>query len=62
MSLESEIDSYLKSGATKCWNEFMEEIATEENKDYRRGFKAGLLCAHLHIKSQIHNLITTEHE
>ncbi len=53
MSLETEIKDFLQDGASKCWEEFMVEIDTDENKDYRRGFKAGLLCSHLYIKSKI---------
>lgn len=56
MSLQKDIDYFLCKGASECWDKFMLELDTEENKDYRRGFKAGLLCAHLFIKSEIGNI------
>ena len=56
MSVQSEIEHFLRKGSAECWDKFMEEINTDENKDYRRGFKAGLLCSHLYIKSQIGNI------
>ncbi len=56
MSLQNDVEYFLKQGASECWTEFMKEIDTEENKDYRRGFKAGLLCSHLYIKSQVSNI------
>lgn len=56
MSLQNDIDHFLSKGASECWDKFMLELDTEENKDYRRGFKAGLLYAHLFIKSQIGNI------
>ena len=35
---------------------FHEELSTDENKDYRRGFRAGVLFAHLQIKSDLGNI------
>ena len=53
MAFQNEVDWFLEKGTKECWDEFMTEINTDENKDYRRGFKAGLLCSHLYIKSHI---------
>lgn len=50
---KKDIEHFLDKGTKECWEEFMVEINTDENKDYRRGFKAGLLCSHLYIKSHI---------
>ena len=35
---------------------FHDELSTDENKDYRRGFRAGVLFAFLQIKSDIGNM------
>ncbi len=56
MKLQNDIDLFLRQGTDKCWTEFMRELSTDENQDYRRGFKAGLLVAHLYIKSQIRSI------
>ena len=53
MNFQSEMERFLERGTKEIWDEFMAEINTDENKDYKRGFKAGLLCSHLYIKSHI---------
>lgn len=53
MSFQIELEKFMDKGTKECWDEFMVEINTDENKDYRRGFKAGLLCSHLYIKSHL---------
>lgn len=35
------------------WEEFGKELDTSENRDYSRGFKAGILCATLNLKSEL---------
>lgn len=42
-------DSYLDI----AWRNFREELQMPENADYRRGFRAGILCATLQLKSEI---------
>jgi len=57
-----ELDEYLDAHITHAREVFDAELSTDENKDYRRGFRAGLLVAYLHIKSNIRDLddATTE--
>lgn len=35
---------------------FHDELSSDENKDYRRGYRAGVLFAFLQIKSDIGNM------
>lgn len=56
MSSKNELERFLDQETKECWDEFMSEINTDENKDYRRGFKAGLLCSHLYVKSHLSKL------
>ena len=35
---------------------FHDELSSDENKDYRRGFRAGVLFSFLQIKSDIGNI------
>jgi len=37
-------------------DDFEQEISTDENADYRRGFRAGVLFSYLHMKSQLKDL------
>ena len=57
-----EIEQYLYSSAKTAMDNFNREISTDENKDYRRGFLAGVLFSFLQAKSNIGNLdnATTE--
>lgn len=50
------IETYIDSQVNKARKIFDEELSTDENKDYRRGFRAGLLVAYLQLKSNIGNL------
>lgn len=52
----NEIEEYLDTNAQLAMDQFNKEISTDENRDYRRGFRAGVLFAYLHIKSNIGNL------
>jgi len=52
----AEIDEYLVANIVDANETFHLEISTDENKDYRRGFYAGVLFAYLHTKANIGNL------
>ena len=39
------------------WKDFLAELESDENKDYRRGFKAGILCSHLQLKADLKEYI-----
>lgn len=48
-----DIDQYLSAQSELAYEAFNDELTTDENKDYRRGFRAGVLFAFLDIKSHI---------
>lgn len=50
------LTDYLDRHVQNSFDEFNHELSTDENKDYRRGFRAGVLFSYLHIKSNIGNL------
>ncbi len=50
------LTDYLDRHVQNSFDEFNRELSTDENKDYRRGFRAGVLFSYLHIKSNIGNL------
>lgn len=52
----SEIEEFLDRNCKIARDSFEREISTDENKDYRRGFRAGVLFAFLNVKSNIGNL------
>ena len=62
MTSLNDIEEYLDINMRSANEEFQREISTDENRDYRRGFRAGVLFAFLNIKSNIGNLndVTTE--
>lgn len=62
MTSLNDIEEYLDINVRSANEEFQREISTDENRDYRRGFRAGVLFAFLHVKSNIGNLddVTTE--
>jgi hypothetical protein len=39
--------------AESAWCSLISDLNTDENPDYRRGFRAGRLCAILEIKAEI---------
>jgi len=47
------IKDFLQKNCNNAGMAFHDEIATEENKDYRRGFRAGVFFAFLQMKSDI---------
>ena len=49
----NELDQILKDNIAAASSTFHEELSTDENKDYRRGFRAGVLFSFLHIKAGI---------
>lgn len=55
MRSHNDIDEYLDINIQMAMDAFEREISTDENKDYRRGFRAGVLFAYLHAKSSIGN-------
>lgn len=52
----NDIEEYLDMNVRSANQAFQDEINTDENKDYRRGFRAGVLFAYLHIQANIGNL------
>lgn len=52
----NEIKDYIEGNVADAIAEFQLELSTDENRDYRRGFRAGVLFAYLHTKSNIGNL------
>lgn len=44
---------FIEYHSQAAWNDFQSELSTDENKDYRRGFKAGYLFSMLMIKSNL---------
>lgn len=53
MSMSNEMKEYLQRNADAAWDIFQDELSTDENKDYRRGFRAGILCAFLQLKADL---------
>lgn len=62
MSLRDKITAILNIESDERWKCFWEELNSDENKDYRRGFKAGILCATLQFKSNLVDLDETASE
>lgn len=56
MNCENDLEEYIDETAKAYRELFRKELDSDENKDYRRGFLAGILCAHLEIKSQFHKI------
>lgn len=50
------LNEFLDVHTNAAMEEFEQEISTDENKDYRRGFRAGVLFSYLHMKSQLKDL------
>lgn len=53
MSLENPLITNFMQRCQDNWKDFLSELESDENKDYRRGFKAGILCSHLQLKAEI---------
>lgn len=56
MNQLNKVNSFLKKHANEAGIAFQDEIATDENKDYRRGFRAGVFFSFLQMKSDIGNI------
>lgn len=52
------LNEYIALHIDEAADAFEREISTDENKDYRRGFRAGVLFSYLHIKSNLGSLGT----
>lgn len=50
------LSEYLDCQIHNSFNEFNRELNTDENKEYRRGFRAGVLFSQLLLKSNIGNM------
>lgn len=59
MKSQNDINDYLDVHTSIASDEFHREISTDENKDYRRGFRAGVLFAYLHARSNIGSIEET---
>lgn len=53
MNLLTDIKRFLTKNSNEAGMAFHDELATDENKDYRRGFRAGVLFAFLQMKSDL---------
>jgi hypothetical protein len=53
---EKLINAMLDKVSSTAWKALWDELNTDENADYRRGFRAGILCSTLQVKSDIGNL------
>ena len=51
-----QLNEFLDIHTNAAMEEFEQEISTDENRDYRRGFRAGVLFSYLHMKSHIRDL------
>ncbi len=54
--MKEDVDKFLEKNIDWASQVFHDELNTDENKDYRRGFRAGVLFSFLRIKSQIGNI------
>lgn len=48
-----DMDDYLTDQRGMAEETFGKELATDENKDYRRGFRAGVLFAYLSTQAHL---------
>lgn len=53
MKLPNEINKFLNAHINDAGMAFHDELSTDENKDYRRGFRAGVLFSFLRMKADI---------
>ena len=51
--MKSELEITLARMARDAWVEFNKELETDENKDYRRGFRAGALFGLIELQRVI---------
>jgi hypothetical protein len=60
VSIKEELLQLLDSETSGAWDSMSRELNTDENADYRRGFRAGRLVASLELKADISNLMLLE--
>ena len=48
--MKEDLLKHIQKQSDNAWLSFHDELKTDENADYRRGFKAGVLCALLQTK------------
>lgn len=53
---------YIDDQCESAWGSMITEINTDENSDYRRGFRAGRLVAALELKGDILSKLKQEDE
>ena len=53
MKLLTDLNKCLNAHINNAGMAFHDELSTDENKDYRRGFRAGVLFSFLRIKADI---------
>lgn len=53
MKLPNQLTDFMTLNTLEAGKHFHAEISTEENKDYRRGFRAGVFFAFLQMQSDI---------
>lgn len=53
MKPPNDVMKFLDYHLTRASVSFHDELDTDENKDYRRGFRAGILFSFLRIKADI---------
>lgn len=51
-----QLNEFLDVQTNAAMEEFEHEISTDENKDYRRGFRAGVLFCYLNLRAEIQNM------
>ena len=56
MTVPKRITEYLKKNTDMAFDIFNEELSSDENRDYRRGFRAGILCAFLQLKAELSDI------
>lgn len=55
-SYQNDVFRILKRNSNEAGMSFHDELATDENKDYRRGFRAGVYFAALQMKDDIKDI------
>ena len=53
MKLPNDVNKFLTAHIIDAGMAFHDELSTDENKDYRRGFRAGVLFSFLRMKADI---------
>lgn len=56
MKLPNKLTDFMTLNTMEAGKAFHEEISTDENKDYRRGFRAGVFFAFLQMNADIRSM------